>query len=256
MRHASVRFVERKNLSVEARLLIFGRLLRGSSPDKRVHVLRPNVNGLRQYAHRFAAAIDEPRGPKRVDDSIEMGTNHDSCGLRRRTGLNTTAKFTIASVALFLSPAAAQAASQSVALQVVWSAASTGQNGANANRDAEELLSKARQAMNEDNFELADSYIARAERTGPKYSVFHLGDTPKKAREDLQKKLAARKGGKSKSRFFGGKEPAQDPFAARRAADAEQEPQLSTAGSAFPADRGPVVGDMVRRGGQGPAPGR
>jgi general secretion pathway protein D len=183
-----------------------------------------------------------------------MGTNHDSCGLRRRTGLNTTAKFTIASVALLLSPAAAEAASQSVALQVVWSAASTGQSGANANREAEELLSKARQAMNEDNFELADSYIARAERTGPKYSVFHLGDTPKKAREDLQKKLAARKGGTQKSRFFGGKEPPQDPFAVRRASHEVQEPQLSTAGSAFPADRGPVVGDMVRRGGQSPAP--
>jgi general secretion pathway protein D len=100
-------------------------------------------------------------------------------------------------------------------VQVIAGAASTGQ-AASAAKEAESLLAKARQAMGEGNLELADSYITRAEKLAPKYGIFHVGDTPKKAREDLQKKLGVKPAEKQKAGLFGAKEPPQDPFAARR----------------------------------------
>ena len=164
--------------------------------------------------------------------------------------MNTTAKFTIASLATFLLPLspAVRASSQSIALVVVLGAASTGQaaTAKEAAKEADELLAKARQAMIESNFELADSYITRAEKLAPKYGMFHLGDTPKKVREDLQKRQA-KAGGKSRGGLFGGKEPAQDPFAARRAPDpsADNRTDIATTSAGPTAPQGASPGNRA-----------
>ncbi len=52
-------------------------------------------------------------------------------------------------------------------------------------KEVEKLLARARQAIKDGNLETADSLIARAEAMNVDFSLFHLGDTPKKARHDL-----------------------------------------------------------------------
>jgi general secretion pathway protein D len=61
---------------------------------------------------------------------------------------------------------------------------------ANPQQEADQLLALARRAMTEGNLEIAGSYLARAESLQPKYPVYHLGETPKKLRDDLQKAQA------------------------------------------------------------------
>jgi len=56
------------------------------------------------------------------------------------------------------------------------------------------LMAKARKAIKEGDFETAETLIAQAEAKNFEFSVFHLGDTPKKLRADL---TAKRKGKKS-----------------------------------------------------------
>ncbi len=48
-----------------------------------------------------------------------------------------------------------------------------------------ELLLRARKAMAEDDLEMADSLLKRAESLKVRFGVLHLGDTPKKVRRDL-----------------------------------------------------------------------
>jgi general secretion pathway protein D len=93
-----------------------------------------------------------------------------------------------------------------------------------ARRQVDDLLSRARQAMQEGNLETADSLVARAEASKAVYGIFHTGDTPKKARRDLDKLREAR----------GGAKPgASDPFASANRAP--------TAGAAPPGSA-PSVG--------------
>ena len=50
-----------------------------------------------------------------------------------------------------------------------------------------DLLRRARQAMSENDLDTAGALIAQAEALGVQYGIFHLGDTPKKARRDLER---------------------------------------------------------------------
>jgi len=76
-------------------------------------------------------------------------------------------------------------------------------------KEAERLLKTAREALAEGNLETAESYVSRAEALGLTYSkVFLFGDTPQKARRDLEKRKAA-SGKKSSADDAGGKEPSQ-----------------------------------------------
>lgn len=70
-------------------------------------------------------------------------------------------------------------------------------------REVEKLLSRARQAMHDGNLETADSLISRAEAMNVDFSLFHVGDTPKKARHDLeQRRKASRPENKRPSERF------------------------------------------------------
>jgi general secretion pathway protein D len=57
-----------------------------------------------------------------------------------------------------------------------------------------ELLTRSRQAMADGNLETADSLIGRAESSKVEFGLFHMGDTPKKARRDLERLREARRG--------------------------------------------------------------
>ncbi|HZZ30306.1 MAG TPA: hypothetical protein VFE46_20070 [Pirellulales bacterium] len=87
-----------------------------------------------------------------------------------------------------LSPVCGWAGVQS-ALPLLLGAASLGDDGRSATAQADELLREARAAMTEGNYEIADSKISRAEALQPKYLPLHIGDTPKKARADLDRLL-------------------------------------------------------------------
>lgn len=53
-------------------------------------------------------------------------------------------------------------------------------------REVESLLSRARAALKDGNLETADSLISRAEAIPVEYGLFHVGDTPRKCRQELE----------------------------------------------------------------------
>ena len=86
-------------------------------------------------------------------------------------------------------------------LSGLWGATLAGQAGAasvdDKKRAVADLLGRARNCMKEGNLELADSLVSRAEKENVSYPKLHLGDTPKKARADLNRLLKS-KGGSTK----------------------------------------------------------
>ena len=105
--------------------------------------------------------------------------------------MKTTHLFTAALV-LTLGFATTAHAGSSALPEVLLTAISLGDNDAGQQPAVDDLLKRARQAMDEGNLEIAESFISRAEAQKPTYSPFHMGDTPKKARADLDKKRAAK----------------------------------------------------------------
>jgi general secretion pathway protein D len=108
-------------------------------------------------------------------------------------------------------------------LAAVGQAAPPARSPEEARRQVNELLSKARQAMKEGNYETADSCISRAENIPVTFGMMHMGDTPKKARRDLDR-LRGSQAPKKPSDLFAPdtKEPparqsgsVRDPFAAQ-----------------------------------------
>ncbi len=102
-------------------------------------------------------------------------------------------------------------------------------------KQANDLLRRARQAMAENDLEAAEALISKAEVLGVKYSVLHLGDTPKKARRDLERKRkAAGRSPRKPSQLFAqfgltkSKPPPTDPFAARSGASSGTVPETIT----------------------------
>ncbi len=113
---------------------------------------------------------------------------------------------------------------------------------ADPRRQAADLLRRARQAMAEKDFVAADSLISQAETLGVKYSIFYTGDTPDRARRDLERTrngAAAAKPSGLLSPLGGSRDkvPASDPFAAHSidpatAANAGQSDPNALAGTA------------------------
>ena len=63
-------------------------------------------------------------------------------------------------------------------------------NPSDARGRADDLVRRARQAMAENDWDAAGALITQAETLGAEYGPFHLGDTPQKARRDLERKLS------------------------------------------------------------------
>ena len=72
--------------------------------------------------------------------------------------------------------------------------AQTGSPAADAVARTNDLLRRARTAMAENNLEVAETLISQAESLGVKFSPLTVGDTPAKARRDLERLSASRDG--------------------------------------------------------------
>jgi len=106
----------------------------------------------------------------------------------------------------------------------------SGAKGGDPRREVLDRLSRARQAMDEGSWEIADSLIGQAEKVKVEFGRFHLGDTPAKARRDLERRRPGQAPGagssskaadntkaSSKSLLPGGNDrqpPMSDPFQA------------------------------------------
>ena len=145
--------------------------------------------------------------------------------------MNTTTKRLIG-ISIFLascSPVAAWAIPPLGFGQAWLASAAAGDDGPTDAQKADELLHQARKAMSEGQYAIADSCISRAEKLNPKYGIFHTGDTPKKARTDLNRKLGLRADGSSYGAGSPGTVPPvqspegpKDPFLARNDGGASQ----------------------------------
>jgi len=102
---------------------------------------------------------------------------------------STTKLIAAAAVMIGLWPVYGLAGVQT-ALPFLLSAASLGDDGRSVVAQSDQLLREARAAMAEGKYDIADSKIAQAETLQPKYPFLHIGDTPKKARGDLNQLLA------------------------------------------------------------------
>ena len=117
--------------------------------------------------------------------------------VRRRTLLKTTTKALVGwiTVATALSTTTAVAGPLGGG-STVWLAAATLGQAASAgapedkNAKVADLLHRARQAIEENNLTAAESLISQAEALDVQYGPFYFGDTPKKARRDLERKRA------------------------------------------------------------------
>ncbi|MHB1037739.1 MAG: hypothetical protein ACYC35_25030 [Pirellulales bacterium] len=136
-------------------------------------------------------------------------------------------------VALCFSTPLAQAGVHSSAIHFLAGSAALGQASASSGRtedrrrEVEDLLRRARQAMDQGNWEMAESCVARAEAANVQFGPLYFGDTAKKARRDLEKKRSAQDTApKRPSQVFtpsqpqksaaGAKGAAADPFLAER----------------------------------------
>ncbi|MFC1596933.1 hypothetical protein ACFL5Q_03200 [Planctomycetota bacterium] len=99
---------------------------------------------------------------------------------------------------------------------------SSGYRPDEARRRCDDLLGRSRQAMAENDLKSAETLVAQAEALGVDYGSLYRGDTPKKARRDLERKLKAAGSSPARpSQLFSplglGKTraPVTDPFAAQ-----------------------------------------
>ncbi|HXT60959.1 MAG TPA: hypothetical protein VN699_20130, partial [Pirellulales bacterium] len=107
---------------------------------------------------------------------------------------------------IILAAGTASAGAPSSSLSGLWGASIVGQAGGASVEDKKravaDLLGSARKAMKEGRLETADSLVSRAEAMDVRYSKLHLGDTPKKARADLNRVLKSKGGVKLPSEKF------------------------------------------------------
>ena len=130
------------------------------------------------------------------------------------TSPRTSSKRLVATLTFIagLSPAVSWSMPQPGAVEAWLAAAAVGDDSAPDAPQADDLLRQARKAMADGHLQLADSCISRAEALNPKYSIFHVGDTPAKCRQDLNKRLGIRGSSADRGAATGGK---PDPFLAR-----------------------------------------
>jgi general secretion pathway protein D len=92
----------------------------------------------------------------------------------------------------------------------------------------QDLLRRARQAMAENDLGAAEALIAQAESLGVDYNLFYMGDTPKRARKDLEQRKATAAAPAGNPPFGSGRNdtPPADPFAGRNMAAPAAAPGL------------------------------
>jgi hypothetical protein len=144
-------------------------------------------------------------------------------------------------------------------------------------KEADDLLRRARQALDERNWQTADSLVGRAEALGVQYPPFSRGDTPQLVRRDLDRAKqngagaattaappsAAQRLSSMLPKFGGASEavPAVDPFSAARsqspAPTSTAEPMNLNAAPATPLAQATQLAQATTAGGNvAPAPGQ
>lgn len=105
--------------------------------------------------------------------------------------------------------------------------------GASKRAECLDLVSRARQALEDGDLQTCESLLERAEALNVKFSPFYLGDTPKRVRRDLERQRGDR-GGESAAAAAGepGRSRGGDPFARRQA---RSEPDTPGGRQPFPA---------------------
>jgi general secretion pathway protein D len=155
--------------------------------------------------------------------------------LQKENALNTTARILLAGLGMAWACLPPFAAASPRSIPTSWLSAAVVRQADDDEQDehaeARDLISRARQAMKEGDFDVAEKLVAEAEELDVAYSRLHFGDTPKKARRDLEK-LKKRRTGKKETladqfKFFGDDEaeeaPVEDPFAKHGEAGTEPE---------------------------------
>ncbi len=106
-------------------------------------------------------------------------------------------------------------------------------NGVDARRQSDDLLARARQAIQENNFAAAEQLIAQAESLAVNYGMLSTAYTPSKARAELQRKTQAGQASPGGLFAFGNRREAApaDPFQGMQPAEAIQ-PLPAVAGAA------------------------
>jgi len=141
--------------------------------------------------------------------------------------LNITNRFLLGAVAASTLLCASAARANPCAVAAWTALAISGQNAKPATdprRECAALLAQSRKAMTEQDWNAADALISQAESLKVQFNRLHLGDTPVKARRDLEKSRPAA------AKKPAGKPAPQDPFATHDAAvaprrtTAQQEP--------------------------------
>ncbi len=121
--------------------------------------------------------------------------------------------------------------------------AATGQTGAaseeSRRREADELLTRAREAMAQNDLAAAELLIGRAEALGLEYGPFHLKDTPEKARRDLERLQASSEPRGASFPFGRSQPPANDPFSGRSELRPEPLPPVGQLTTMPPANAAP-----------------
>jgi general secretion pathway protein D len=151
------------------------------------------------------------------------------------TSPRTSSKRLVATLTFIagLSPAVSRSMPQPGAVETWLAAAAIGDDSAPDAPQADDLLRQARKAMADGHLQLADSCISRAEALNPKYSIFHVGDTPAKCRQDLNKRLGIRGSSAERGSTTGGK---PDPFLARDEAKSAADSGSTTGAVGRPSD--------------------
>ncbi len=151
------------------------------------------------------------------------------------TSPRTSSKRLVATLTFIagLSPAVSWSMPQPGAVETWLAAAAIGDDSAPDAPQADDLLRQARKAMADGHLQLADSCISRAEALNPKYSIFHVGDTPAKCRQDLNKRLGIRGSSADRGSTTGGK---PDPFLARDEAKSAADSGSTTGADRHPSD--------------------
>ena len=122
-------------------------------------------------------------------------------------------------------------------------------------QQSDDLLRRSRAAMAQNDFDAAAALLGQADALGAQYPAIWLGDTPSRARRDLERMRSDAAGGSSMpSRLFApfsSRKPAPtDPFLNQTPAVANQPPQNQAAPPQF----GPNNAENAPQGPAGPMP--
>jgi general secretion pathway protein D len=118
---------------------------------------------------------------------------------------------------LGLAPTLCSATVPSAANHATWAATALGQAGSSpqtaARAKVASLIDEARTAMKAGDLGTAESRIGQAEQMNVRYGLFHLGDTPQKARRDLERQKKKSDGDLPSAKFSPqSSDTATDPF--------------------------------------------